>query len=309
MRPPLPQIRDQAKGRWRSILPRLGAPGTSLDGKQHACPVCGGKDRFRFDDLDGHGTWFCNHCGAGDGMTLAMKMLGLRFADAAARVRELLPDASITAGKPPRDNARCAEAMRRVWAASVPIAGTMAEAYLRSRGCWSQDVAQMPALRFVERLRAVDHERGWLPALIARVSGADGVPVNIHRTFLLDGQKAYRAMMRGPVPAGAAIRLGAAKPRMGIAEGIETAIRAGKRFNVPCWSAITAGGLERFEPAPGVDELDICGDTDASFTGQAAAYVLARRLTNRRNPVRCHVHLPDEFDTDWADLPSISEAA
>ena len=25
--------------------------------------MCGGKDRYRFDDQDGTGSWFCNRCG------------------------------------------------------------------------------------------------------------------------------------------------------------------------------------------------------------------------------------------------------
>jgi putative DNA primase/helicase len=41
--------------------------------------MCGGKDRFRFDDKEGHGTWICTHCGAGDGFSLLMKVMGIDF--------------------------------------------------------------------------------------------------------------------------------------------------------------------------------------------------------------------------------------
>ena len=34
------------------------------------CPMCGGKDRFRFDDKGGRGTWICSQCGAGDEIEL-----------------------------------------------------------------------------------------------------------------------------------------------------------------------------------------------------------------------------------------------
>lgn len=298
----LPDIRDQAKGRWRSILPRFQIPANYLDGKQHPCPDCKGKDRFRFDDLEGNGTWYCNQCGAGNGMTLVMKVTGLPFAEAAAKVREIIPSARISQGRPPRDDEKCTAAMREVWTSAKPIVGTEAEAYLRHRGCWSDDVARMPALRFAPRLRAKDHEAGHLPALIAKVTGPDGIAVNIHRTFLVDGRKAYRAMMPGPVPAGAAIRLGTAGAELGIAEGIETALHAARRFGVTCWSAVTAGGIERWEPPSGVERVHVCGDTDASFTGQAAAFALAKRLVNRKQLVACEVHLPEQFGVDWADL-------
>ncbi len=39
-----------------------------------------GKTRFRFDDKEGRGTWICNHCGAGDGADLAMKVTGMSSA-------------------------------------------------------------------------------------------------------------------------------------------------------------------------------------------------------------------------------------
>jgi phage/plasmid primase-like uncharacterized protein len=30
------------------------------------CPLCGGEDRYRFDDLNGTGSWYCNQCGGKD---------------------------------------------------------------------------------------------------------------------------------------------------------------------------------------------------------------------------------------------------
>ncbi len=52
-----------ARGHWAKILPALGV--NILKNRHQPCPVCGGKDRFRFDDQEGRGTWFCNQCGAG----------------------------------------------------------------------------------------------------------------------------------------------------------------------------------------------------------------------------------------------------
>ena len=75
--PNLSQVREAARGRWPEILANLGADPSFLDGKHHPCPACGGKDRFRFDDKDGNGSHICNQCGAGDGFTLAGKLLGL----------------------------------------------------------------------------------------------------------------------------------------------------------------------------------------------------------------------------------------
>ncbi len=83
-------IREHARGSWRSIFEVLGIDvGT---GKHRHCPVCGGKDRFRFDDKDGGGTWFCNQCDphAGDGFALVMNVCGCAFPEALRLVTDVL---------------------------------------------------------------------------------------------------------------------------------------------------------------------------------------------------------------------------
>src|SRR4029077_5466406 len=51
-------------------------------------------DRFRFDDVDGRGTWICSQCGAGDGFALAMLVTGVPFADLAVRVESVVGKAA-----------------------------------------------------------------------------------------------------------------------------------------------------------------------------------------------------------------------
>lgn len=62
-----------SRHRWEEILLQLGIDLPGLN-KHGPCPCCGGKDRFRFDDKDGRGTWFCNQCGNGDGLDLIAKV-------------------------------------------------------------------------------------------------------------------------------------------------------------------------------------------------------------------------------------------
>src|SRR5690348_1283875 len=63
-------ILSEAQGRWFQILTSTGIDPNFLKNKHGPCPICGGKDRFRFDDKNGCGTFFCNHCGAGGGIRL-----------------------------------------------------------------------------------------------------------------------------------------------------------------------------------------------------------------------------------------------
>ncbi|MGA4528310.1 primase-helicase zinc-binding domain-containing protein [Enterobacter ludwigii] len=83
----------QACGHWPRILPALGVK--VIKNRHQACPVCGGSDRFRFDDKEGRGTWFCNQCGAGDGLKLVEKVFGVTASEAAGKV------SAVTGNMPP----------------------------------------------------------------------------------------------------------------------------------------------------------------------------------------------------------------
>jgi len=99
-----------SRHRWEEILFQLGIDLPGLN-KHGPCPCCGGTDRFRFDDKDGRGTWFCNQCGSGDGLDLVAKVkkcnplqatkflagLSLTNKTAPAREKVLKPCASIEA--------------------------------------------------------------------------------------------------------------------------------------------------------------------------------------------------------------------
>lgn len=92
------RITELANGHWPSILGVLaGLSSTQLSDKHQPCPLCGGKDRYRFDDQDGNGSWYCNKCGgrdqsggAGSGMDMLMRRTGWSFAEAAQRIEQHL---------------------------------------------------------------------------------------------------------------------------------------------------------------------------------------------------------------------------
>jgi putative DNA primase/helicase len=71
------KIKDASNGNWHSILTSFGVNIDSRK-KHQPCPICGGEDRFRFDNQRGDGTWYCSqgestHAGkrsAGDGFSL-----------------------------------------------------------------------------------------------------------------------------------------------------------------------------------------------------------------------------------------------
>ena len=72
-------VKELAEGKWYYILSSLKIPDSFLHGKHGPCPLCDGKDRYRWDNKDGRGTFFCNQCGSGDGFTMLMRFHNWSF--------------------------------------------------------------------------------------------------------------------------------------------------------------------------------------------------------------------------------------
>lgn len=291
---------ERARGKWRGILLALGIEGKFLSGKHGPCPFCEGRDRFRWDNKDGGGSFYCSHCGAGDGIEFVKRARGCDFREAAKLIDEIVGGVGAEPSKPAPDARDRVAMLNRLWRSADRMSGADAACdYLAGRDVLPDAI---PAcLRFAERC-PVPFGGGYAPAMLALVMGADGAAVQIHRTFLTtEGGKRNRAMMPGPLPQGSAVRLfpvhGA---RLGIAEGIETALAAAKRFAMPVWSALNSATLAGWIAPPGVEEVVVFGDNDPKFGGQGAAYALAHRLAARSN-LRVEVRIPEIVGTDWAD--------
>jgi putative DNA primase/helicase len=299
-----PSLRDIATGRWPGLLLGFGIPEAALSGRHGPCPMCGGSDRFRFDDKAGRGTWFCNHCGAGDGVQLVMGVTGLDFKAAAREIERAAGAVPIAPRAEPQDEEAKVAKLRQVWAEARPLqSGDEASRYLAGRGL-ALDAAQS-GLRLHPGLGYHDagHKIGIFPAMLARVVGPDGTGLTVHRTYLRDGGKAPvespKKLMPGKPVSGGAVRLYPLSPAIGIAEGVETALAASELFGVPVWACISAHGVETFEPPAGVERLTIFADNDASFTGQRAAFAAAFRV--KRRGVSVEVRIPDK-PGDWLDV-------
>jgi putative DNA primase/helicase len=303
---------SQCEGKWRGILVALGLSEKSLTGRHAPCPVCGGEDRFRFDDKAGSGSWFCSQCPkrAGYGIHLVQAAFGWDYARACNEIEAVLHGSTITRpdtllaepAEPRSDIAR----VRQLWRERSNLtAEDPGGLYLASRGI--EVPAEQRGIAFHPRVLYLDSDGefvGRYPALLAVVQDIDDKPVGVHRTFLTGaGRKAdvpAPRKMLGSVPEGAAVRLAKRDRALGIAEGIETALSAMSLFGVPCWSAINSSGLASWAPPDEVREVVVFGDHDLKFGGQAAAYSLAHRLACKGIKVR--VEIPETVGDDWNDV-------
>lgn len=132
------EVKARARGQWLGILKALaGLVEYQLSGRHQPCPICGGQDRYRFDDKTGNGDYYCNQCGPGDGFTMLKKLHGWDFATVVNRVAEYLhmPHDAYQKGFPDSEKYRlkldAAQKAVNEWQAASPA---MTHEYLTRKG-------------------------------------------------------------------------------------------------------------------------------------------------------------------------------
>lgn len=176
----------------------------------------------------------------------------------------------------PRCDYENGERARRIWAETLPAAGTHVERYLRKRGITG---SAPPALRFHPRLKHTPSGGMW-PAMVSGVSSPNGTISAVHRTWLtwsgdskapIEPQKMTLGSTRG-----CAIRLCPVSPKLIIAEGIETALSVMQATGIGAWAALSAIGLRTIVLPREVTHIIFAADGDA--VGLRMAKAAARRL-------------------------------
>lgn len=208
--------------------------------------------------------------------------------DEAERFLSLPPSASddtgtaTTLAKPAR--AGSPAAARRLFAASKPLAGSLAATYLRSRRITR--VSDLPALRFHPHCYYRPNEDdahgtpGAFPALIAAVTDTNGVQTGTHRTWL-DPSGSMKAKVASPRKAmgnilGNAVRFGTADDVLIAGEGIETMLSLHQVLpTMPMAAATSSAHLAAILFPSSLQRLYVARDRDAA--GDAAYAILTDR--------------------------------
>jgi putative DNA primase/helicase len=292
------------------------------------CPAgCASTDGFVVNQKKR--VFLCRPSGAaGDAIAMTMHCLGVDFIGAVEhitgmrrpRARALTVDEQLRGSeecaRPVHEAARWlheseaadaahAFAMRqaalRIWSATSPIAGTLGEKYFRSRAitCPLSD-----ELRFMPELEHWPTRQMW-PAVVARVTGSEGVFFAVHLTFLTAdglsnaalGEK--RKLMLGPVKGGA---VKFAEPMPGkplyVGEGIESSLSGLQVTGCPTWAALSTSGLRALELPRAVRDVTILADADDP--GEAAAIACRRRW--KREGRRARIVRPTNRGQDFNDM-------
>jgi putative DNA primase/helicase len=301
-------------GGWPALLPQFGIGESFLRiGKSGPCPACGGTDRFVFDNRKGHGDFFCRNerCGPGDGFDLIMRVHGWTFSEAR---REVMQAAGLEDEAGPRTASRPAsthsaastrsyrpwrELAAHLWEQSEPLHGSLAETYLKQRGC------RLPPED--ADLRFLAPSGDYAPAMLARITDATTAePISLHFTRLASdgrgkaGTDRDKHLLTGHRKTGGVVRLWpdeSVTHGLAIAEGVETALCAAHAYT-PVWAAVDAGNLAALPVLAGIETLVLVADHDPA--GIKAAKQCAQRWTISGRQVR--IALPRQSGEDAADV-------
>lgn len=248
-------------------------------------------------------------CEHGDLLDVIRETLGLiDFADVADEARSFLSlphseyePASRRSQAAPAPSGP-AEAARRLFAMGLPIAGTIAEAYFRTRGITA--LHGTDALRLHPRCYYRPEDDGptetW-PALLACVTDIDGHQTGTHRTWLapdgsgkaaVDTQRKAMGDLNGH-----GVRFGIGTGVQAAGEGIETMLSVRSALpDLPAVAALSAAHLGALLMPDTLRRLYVARDNGAA--GEAMAAVLAARAEAAGIEAVVLVPTLDDFNDD-----------
>ncbi|WP_039659488.1 primase-helicase zinc-binding domain-containing protein [Pantoea sp. MBLJ3] len=263
-----------AIGFWPQLLPALGIS-VHAGGRHGACPACGGKDRFRFDNQDGRGTWLCNQCGAGDGLNLVEKALCISAKEAAMKVAGMLgtlPESAPFMHYEAADKSRAqTEAAARAQALIAAAVSRTDNAYLSSKGLHGTH-----ALTIADALRCGGVSFAAGDVLIP-LTGEDGTAVNVQ---LISAAGDKRTLPGGQVKGTYWLAGEPDGKTLWLTEGYATGLTVHRLTGQAVYVALSANNLpalaKRLRESYPAALMLIAADRDDSGTGQLKAEEAAK---------------------------------
>lgn len=236
---PIDRVLREFNGAWRSTLEGYGCQLPS--GRHHGpCPVCGGKDRFRFDDKDGRGTWFCGQCDpqSGGGLLLLSRYLGKPTIEVA---RELIGQDMPRTVAPVRKHSATDEQIReemRIRAkrgAHLLMQNSMpaSHAYMDAKGLAGEWMVNS------DIMMGADNERIEPGSLLLVPCYKDGELVNVQK-ISAEGKK--RPIYGGDMAGVCHVISGPGKT-VAVVEGFATGVTVNRMTNATTYVAFNTGNM------------------------------------------------------------------
>lgn len=227
------------------------------------------------------------------------------------RARRLLGDERPSQGQAiesdPSDNLsrrRRRECALALWETGRDIEGTLSATHCRLRGIGGT-LPDGEALRHhgLAPLSVYRSGPATRPALLAGIRAADGEIAGVEITYLGPGGRRAVGLRLprktvGLIPPSSAVRLAPIGEAVLVAEGVFTALSAGRRFGLPPWALLSTSNLRRWRPPAGVTSVLVAGDRGAD--GEASAAALVRALIE--GGIDASLALPPVPFGDWNEV-------
>lgn len=294
---PIERVLREFNGAWRQTLENYGCHLPS--GRHHGpCPVCGGKDRFRFDDKDGRGTWFCSQCDpqSGGGLLLLSRFLGKPTIEVANELLGNTPERSrapvyrsfVSEGQIRKANH---EQARKGAEALLASSELRQHAYMSDRGLDGQWLVNGEPIMGRDRSVIQPGELMLVPAYKAEGDGSK--LVNVQK---IKANKEKRPLFGGDM-AGVYHKLDGHQKLIAIAEGYATGVTVNQVTGATTYCAFNTGNLASVSAwvvgqHPGVPVV-FFADSDEHGAG-------LRYAKDAAAPLGATVALPPELG-DWDD--------
>lgn len=254
------------------------------------------------------GFYKCFGCGkGGDAISWVRESEHLNFEEAIRRLTNSSAPARFCGirTKPARQSDDDAKRRRRaqmLWNEALPLPGTRADEYLRARGVRVRASAELRCAPAMEHSETGQH----FPGLLARLSNDLGFCA-VQRTYLAPDKPAKADVKPNKKTLGpmgnSAVRLFPVHERLGIAEGIETALSAAKLYSVPCWATLSANRISRIEIPKSVKFIVIFSDAGEVGTREAfAAQDQYEGQGYQVDVVTPQAHFNDKGASDFNDI-------
>lgn len=285
-------------GVWRETLESYGLE-LGTKGRGCPCPICGGTDRFVFDDKRGQGNWLCRHCGAGGGLLLLSRWLGRTTHETATLLLTgEIPDTSMARARLQKRADREDKSRREAQKMAAFLVNTKTtmydHPYLRRKGLSgiACDAVGVP----MRGSDGVQYEAGSI--LMVPVM-RDGTAINVQtindsctKKFIYDGEVAGGSYT---------LQGDDSKQVVAICEGFATALTVRMVTGLTCVVAFSAGNLVHVAPIIESEHpskrVVIFADHDESGAGSEYAKKATALLDQSKKPA---VVIPGELG-DWDD--------
>lgn len=264
----------------------LADRGVNISKKHTDCPLCGSKNKFRWNWWNGSLNWICV-CGQGDVIRYIEETENKSFLQVAREIEEKYGLKKDLIDIPKR---------KSVVLPFEKTTGTTAGRYLKNRG-----IKLIPETSVGHISNQYHHESNQnFDCMYSIATDHRMNPSQAHRTFLQNDWKIPdkpRKLEKINSSENVSVKMFPMDSALGIGEGIESCLSASQVYSIPTWASLNTAFLRKFRAPVGVKVLFVFADNDSHGAGLAAAFECGNKnILCKNDVIRVVIRWPEKGD-------------